>query len=196
MIKLKVTIDRCEEKDYSVVTVWCKDRSKLIFDIVCTLTDMQYVVFHATITSEGPYATQEYYMRHMDGATLETEAEKEMVIKCLEAAVRRRVSEGLNLELCAKDRVGLLSVSRAFTRERAVGYKSRCHDGWGASIKCIIRERCFWKACRCKYELRKEIGQTMRLNVKKAPTSTKALRASGSGKSSFFFGSLLEKFRA
>lgn len=57
-IKPNVTIDRCEEKDYSVVTVRCKDRPKLMFDIVCTLTDMQYVVFHATISSDGPYASQ------------------------------------------------------------------------------------------------------------------------------------------
>lgn len=54
----KITIDRCEEKGYSVVSVRCKDRTKLMFDIVCTLTDMQYVVFHATISSDGPYASQ------------------------------------------------------------------------------------------------------------------------------------------
>lgn len=43
--------------------------------------------------------------------------------------------------------------------------------------------------------LRKEIGHTMRLNVKRGgPTTTKALEGSGWGKSSFFFGSLLEKF--
>lgn len=57
-VKPNVTIERCEEKDYSVVTVKCKDRPKLMFDIVCTLTDMQYVVFHATISSDGPYASQ------------------------------------------------------------------------------------------------------------------------------------------
>lgn len=56
--KPKITVDRCEEKGYSVVSVRCKDRAKLMFDIVCTLTDMHYVVFHATISSDGPYATQ------------------------------------------------------------------------------------------------------------------------------------------
>ncbi|GFP85041.1 hypothetical protein PHJA_000647900 [Phtheirospermum japonicum] len=40
--------------------------------------------------------------------------------------------------------------------------------------------------------LRKEIGQTMRLNVKRAPMSAKALEASGSGKTSFFFESTRE----
>lgn len=55
-----IEIERCEEKGYSVVSVKCKDRAKLMFDIVCTLTDMQYVVFHASISSEGPYASQVY----------------------------------------------------------------------------------------------------------------------------------------
>lgn len=57
-LRPKITIERCEEKGYSVVSVSCKDRAKLMFDIVCTLTDMQYVVFHAAISSDGPYASQ------------------------------------------------------------------------------------------------------------------------------------------
>ncbi|GFQ01640.1 act domain-containing protein acr3 [Phtheirospermum japonicum] len=169
-IKPKVTIDRCEEKDYSVVTVRCKDRSKLMFDIVCTLTDMQYVVFHATISSEGPYATQEYYIRHMDGATLETEAEKEMVIK-LTRVLREN---GLSVTRAGVTTVGEQALN--------VFYVS---DASGKPVDAKTIEM-----------LRKEIGQTMRLNVKKAPASAKALEASGSGKPSFFFGSLLEKFRA
>jgi hypothetical protein len=46
------------EKGYSVVTVRCKDRPKLLFDTVCTLTDMQYVVFHGSVDTEGPEAYQ------------------------------------------------------------------------------------------------------------------------------------------
>lgn len=53
-----ITVDHCEDKGYSVVNVQCKDRSNLLFDIVCTLTDMEYVVFHASISSDGPYAHQ------------------------------------------------------------------------------------------------------------------------------------------
>lgn len=56
--KPNIEIERIEEKGYSVVSVRCKDRAKLMFDIVCTLTDMEYVVFHASISSEGPYASQ------------------------------------------------------------------------------------------------------------------------------------------
>uniref|UniRef100_A0A7C9ES70 ACT domain-containing protein ACR n=1 Tax=Opuntia streptacantha TaxID=393608 RepID=A0A7C9ES70_OPUST len=54
----RISVDPCEEKEYSIVTVKCQDRPKLMFDIVCTLTDMHYVVFHATISSDGPYASQ------------------------------------------------------------------------------------------------------------------------------------------
>lgn len=39
----------CIERDYTVVTMKSKDRPKLLFDTVCTLTDMQYVVFHGTV---------------------------------------------------------------------------------------------------------------------------------------------------
>jgi UTP:GlnB (protein PII) uridylyltransferase len=51
-----VTVQNWVERGYSVVNVQCKDRSKLLFDIVCTLTDMEYVVFHATINTAGDRA--------------------------------------------------------------------------------------------------------------------------------------------
>ncbi|KAG5588904.1 hypothetical protein H5410_039418 [Solanum commersonii] len=51
-----VSVLNCLEKGYSVVNIQCKDRTKLLFDVVCTLTDMQYVVFHATINSAGDRA--------------------------------------------------------------------------------------------------------------------------------------------
>ncbi|XP_043725436.1 ACT domain-containing protein ACR4-like [Telopea speciosissima] len=110
-----VTVENCEEKGYTVVNLRCMDRPKLLFDAVCTLTDMQYVVFHATVIAEGPEAYQEYFIRHKDGCPVNSEAERQRLIHCLEAAIRRRTSEGLRLELCSEDRVGLLSdVTRIF----------------------------------------------------------------------------------
>ena len=53
-----VTLRNWHDKDYSVVTIRCKDRPKLLFDTVCTLTDMKYVVFHASVDAEGPEAFQ------------------------------------------------------------------------------------------------------------------------------------------
>ncbi|KAD6119366.1 hypothetical protein E3N88_10637 [Mikania micrantha] len=176
-LELKISVDRCLEKDYSVVTVRCRDRSKLMFDIVCTLTDMQYVVFHATISSDSPYATQiannvDYYRNNIDF----------YVIK------------GLSLELCAKDRVGLLSevtrvlrenglsVSRAGVTtvgEQAVNiFYVRDSSGNPVDMKTIER-------------LRKEIGHTMMLSVKKSPSTS---NYQPSKKASFSFGSLFERF--
>ncbi|KAG8383315.1 hypothetical protein BUALT_Bualt05G0171900 [Buddleja alternifolia] len=110
-----VTVDNCMEKGYAVVNFSCPDRPMLLFDTVCTLTDMQYVVFHATIIAQGPEAQQEYYIRHMDGCPISSEAERQSVIHCLEAAIQRRASEGIRLELCSEDRAGLLSdVTRIF----------------------------------------------------------------------------------
>jgi UTP:GlnB (protein PII) uridylyltransferase len=54
----KITVEDCQEKGYSVVNIQCKNRPKLVFDTLCTLIDMQYVVFHATIDSDGEKALQ------------------------------------------------------------------------------------------------------------------------------------------
>lgn len=51
-----VTVQNWLERGYSIVNVQCKDRRKMLFDVVCTLTDMQYVVFHGTIDSRNGQA--------------------------------------------------------------------------------------------------------------------------------------------
>ncbi|PKI49422.1 hypothetical protein CRG98_030192 [Punica granatum] len=119
-----VEIDKWRDNDYSVVIIRSKDRPKLLFDTVCTLIDMGYVVFHGNVDAEGPEAYQlmygsskEYYIRHRDGQPLKTDGERERLMKCLRAAIRRGVSEGLRLELCTADRVGLLSDVTRILRE-------------------------------------------------------------------------------
>lgn len=171
-----ITIENCNEKGYSVVNIQCRDRPKLLFDTVCTLTDMQYVVFHASITCNLPYALQEYYIRHMDGCTLDTEDEKHRVVKCLEAAIERRASEGLSLELCASDRVGLLSdVTRMF---RENGLSVTRADVTTRGDKAInvfyVRDACSGNLAmnidmKVVEAMRREIGHTMFLQVKNMP---------------------------
>ncbi|KAG0502727.1 hypothetical protein HPP92_002799 [Vanilla planifolia] len=76
---------------------------------------MQYVVFHAIVFTEEPEAYQEYYIRHTDGCPVSSEGEKQRLVHCLEAAIKRRSTDGLRLELCCEDRIGLLSdVTRIF----------------------------------------------------------------------------------
>ncbi|KAI6695079.1 hypothetical protein NL676_022789 [Syzygium grande] len=110
-----VLIESWKDKGYSVVNVQSRDRPKLLFDTVCVLTDMQYVVFHASVSSEGSLANQEYFIRHRDGCTLDSETEKRKLAQCLLAAVERRASHGLRLEVSTQNRPGLLSdVTRVF----------------------------------------------------------------------------------
>ncbi|KAH9691468.1 ACT domain-containing protein ACR3 [Citrus sinensis] len=202
--KPEITVERLEDKGYSVVNVKCRDRAKLMFDIVCTLTDMQYVVFHAAISSDGPHASQEYYIRHMDGCILDTEGEKERVIKCLEAAIRRRVSEGLSLELCAKDRVGLLSEVTRILRENGLSVTRAGVSTVGEQAVNVfyVRDASGNPVDMKTIEaLRKEIGHTMLFNVKKVPASRSAYKEpeasiAGWPKTSFFFGNLFERFLA
>lgn len=115
-----VTVDNYEDKGYSMVSVRCRDRPKLLFDTVCTLTDMQYVVFHASADSQDTEAYQEYYVRHTDGRMLNSEAERQRLIHCLEAAIERRVSEGMRLELCRTDQIGPLSDATRIFRENGL----------------------------------------------------------------------------
>lgn len=110
-----VAVHNCLEREYSVVNIQCKDRTKLLFDVVCTLTDLEYVVFHATINTSGDRANLEFYMRHEDGAPISSEAENQRVVLCLRAAIERRASRGVRLELCKQDKRGLLAeVTRTF----------------------------------------------------------------------------------
>ncbi|XWS41744.1 hypothetical protein CRYUN_Cryun17cG0109400 [Craigia yunnanensis] len=94
------TLVTIEEKGYSVVNMRSRDRAKLLFDTICALTDMQYAVFHAAVSSKGFMADQ-----------------------------------GLRLDVCTQNKMGLLSdVTRVF-REN--------WDTWGDSNRIFLCYRCF-----------------------------------------------------
>ncbi|XP_042440161.1 ACT domain-containing protein ACR8-like [Zingiber officinale] len=123
--KLSVSVQRLAEHGYSVVNVQCPDRPKLLFDVVCTLTDMDYVVFHGKFGVDADRAFQEFYIRRMDGSMLSSETERQRVIHCVQAAIERRASEGVvRLALRMPDRRGLLAeVTRVF-RENGLMIRS------------------------------------------------------------------------
>lgn len=63
-----VKISKCSDRKYWLVNIECKDRNKLLFDTVCTLADLDYDVFHATIDSVDGKAIQEYYIKSRLGS--------------------------------------------------------------------------------------------------------------------------------
>ncbi|GJP29657.1 hypothetical protein CLOM_g19289 [Closterium sp. NIES-68] len=130
-----VSVGNLTGSQYTIIKLTCLDRPKLLFDTVCTLTDMQYIIHHATIESEDDVAFQELYIRTMDGSMLDTEAERERVVKCLEAAILRRSPKGICLDLCTGDRVGLLcDVTRVLqTHNLSITAANIC-TRWGKAV--------------------------------------------------------------
>ncbi|KAK1385428.1 hypothetical protein POM88_023163 [Heracleum sosnowskyi] len=96
-----VLIQNCLERGYSGTNVYFEDRARLLFDVVCTLIDMDYVVFHATLKTTGDRAHMEFFVRHKNGLPISSQAEKQFVSLCLRAAIERRAFEGVWLELHA-----------------------------------------------------------------------------------------------
>ncbi|GMH01811.1 hypothetical protein Nepgr_003650 [Nepenthes gracilis] len=182
-----VSIVNWYDKDYSVVTIRCKDRPKLLFDTVCTLTDMQYVIFHGSVDAEGPEAYQEYCIRHVDGSPVKSEAERERVIQCLEAAIQRRVSEGLKLELCTTDRVGLLSdVTRIFRESGLTVSRAEVTTRAGKAMNTFyVRDASGYPVDAKTIEsIRDAIGQTI-LKVKGAHKDSKQVAEESQSKTLF-----------
>lgn len=107
--------------------------------------------------------------------------------------------QGVSLELCAKDRVGLLSEVTRILRENGLSVSRAGVSTIGEQALNIFYVRDPSGNAvdpRTIEALRKEIGNSIKLNVKKAPAAsyTKAPEVSGWAKTSFFFGNLLEKF--
>lgn len=158
-------------KDCSVVTIRCKDRPKLLFDTICTLTDMEYVVFHGHVDAEGPEAYQEYCIRHVDGSLVKSDAERQRLIQSIESAIERRVSEGLKLELCTTDRIGLLSdVTRIFRENSLTVTRAEVATQGGKAVNTFYVGDASGYPVDSKIidSIRKEIGQTI-LKVKSNP---------------------------
>ncbi|KAM7464430.1 hypothetical protein LguiA_032551 [Lonicera macranthoides] len=186
-----VSIVNWYNKNYSVVTIRCKDRPKLLFDVICTLTDMQYVVFHGSVNAEGPEAHQEYCIRHIDGSPMKSDAERERVIHCLEAAIERRVSEGLKLELCTNDRIGLLSnVTRIFRENSLTVTRAEVTTRGGKAVNTFyVRDASGYPVNTMIIEsIRQSIGQTI-LQVKGIPQDLKQVPQDSTR---FLFGGLFK----
>jgi len=120
-----VSVQSWAERGYSVVTVLCRDRPKLLFDVVCTLHDMDYVVFHGTVDTAGDRARQEFYIRRADGSPIRSEAERERLNQCLQAAIERRSQEVNRVQLHDVDDLMLMlaSKSHSFTSSQSISKK-------------------------------------------------------------------------
>eukprot|EP00884_Botryococcus_braunii_P007924 jgi/Botrbrau1/17132/Bobra.0157s0030.2 len=121
---------------YWLVDIRCKDRNKLLFDTVCTLADMNYDVYHATINSCDDMASQEFYIkpRYRSGAWDQVMAEK--LADMLEASITRRFPKGLKVHVHSIDRFGCLA-----------SFTSMLKDAGLAITRAKVRSLCHTSSC-------------------------------------------------
>ncbi|PNX55532.1 hypothetical protein L195_g049161, partial [Trifolium pratense] len=123
----------------------------------------------------------EYYIRHVDGYPISSEAERQRVIHCLEAAVRRRTSEGIKLELSGEDRFGLLSdVTRIFRENGLSVCRAEVTTRGSQAMNVFYVTDVSGNPVKSETieAVRKEIGLTI-LRVKDEPCSKSPSRESG-----------------
>ena len=63
----QVTIDNCTSSNYSVVSIVCKDRKGLIYDLMRTLKDIHVRVAYAKIKVAGDVAETDLFVEEADG---------------------------------------------------------------------------------------------------------------------------------
>ncbi|KAL8218823.1 hypothetical protein R6Q57_022196 [Mikania cordata] len=149
-----VTVENCVERGYTVAfqaTV-----------LTC------YVRFKPLVT--------EFYIRRTDGCPISSEAERQRLIHCLEAAVKRRISEGLRLELCGEDRPGLLSdVTRIFRENGLSVTRAEVKTRWPTAINAfyVIDSSGHQVKSETIEAVRNAIGEII-LEVKEDETLTKS----------------------
>ncbi|CAA7410858.1 unnamed protein product [Spirodela intermedia] len=199
-----VSVQNWIDRGYSIVNVQCRDRPKLLFDILCTLTDMEYVVFHGTIDTVGDRAYQEFYIRHADGSAISSETSRQRVIQRLQSGVERRSHRGLRLELCTVEQRGLLSEVTRVIRENGLSI-----TGAEVSTKGAMSCNVFYVTdvtgnpaeARAIEAVRQRIGLG-RLVIKEPPTRLPAYGSSncpdpgeetGSGAGLLYIGSLVKR---
>ncbi|KAH9290726.1 hypothetical protein KI387_034843, partial [Taxus chinensis] len=125
--------------------------------------------------SDGPYAFQEYYIRHMDGCPVNSEAERKRIIHCLEAAIERRIFEGMRLELCRCDRVGLLSDVNHIFRENGLSV-TREEVSTRGDKAATLKQSSVWTATYCILLVVPSKGNPVVVYCKKRPVKQRIKR--------------------
>mmetsp|Transcript_29833 Transcript_29833/g.63522 ORF Transcript_29833/g.63522 Transcript_29833/m.63522 type:complete len:694 (+) Transcript_29833:62-2143(+) len=74
---------------YTNLYVHSRDRPQLLFDTVCTLSDLSVDVFHATIDTDSRFADMEFFVKSSSGSEIRSEAEM--------GAIEERLGRALKL---------------------------------------------------------------------------------------------------
>ncbi len=73
---------------YTNLCVRSRDRPQLLFDTVCTLSDLSVDVFHATIDTDSRHAHLEFFVKSSSGSEIRSEAEMGVIKERLGRALK------------------------------------------------------------------------------------------------------------
>ncbi|GMH35882.1 hypothetical protein BSKO_03750 [Bryopsis sp. KO-2023] len=114
----EVTINYWPRLNYWRVTILCKDRPKLFFDTLCTLSDMNYDVYHASVCdAKIKRAFQDFYVRPRFGDVAFNKEKAAKLEFMLHASINRRFPGGLKVHVLTMDQIGLLAKLTKIFRE-------------------------------------------------------------------------------
>jgi glycine cleavage system regulatory protein len=105
------SIDISYCSNYWTVNIKCRDRAKLLLDTVCTLNDMNFDIYHATIDADAEgVAHQEYFVRPRAGDGEFNDEDALLVKAMLNAAIERRFPRGIKVQIRSMDRFGCMAL--------------------------------------------------------------------------------------
>uniref|UniRef100_A0A7S0S4Y5 ACT domain-containing protein n=2 Tax=Chlamydomonas leiostraca TaxID=1034604 RepID=A0A7S0S4Y5_9CHLO len=109
-----VTVQHAGKLSYWMVTIKCKDRKKLFFDTVCTLADLDYDIYHASVDVEGDVASQTYYIRTRYGDSTWDVHKAAKLQSLLDTAIQRRFPKGVKVRIASWQQYDLVSLMAAW----------------------------------------------------------------------------------
>jgi UTP:GlnB (protein PII) uridylyltransferase len=105
-----IEISYCRQPNYWTINIRCRDRTKLLFDTVCTLADLEYDIYHATVDSfPNGLAQQEYFVRPRSKDGEFSEHDAALLRAMLESSIQRRFPKGIKVHVRSADRFGCLA---------------------------------------------------------------------------------------
>mmetsp|Transcript_5236 Transcript_5236/g.15749 ORF Transcript_5236/g.15749 Transcript_5236/m.15749 type:complete len:589 (-) Transcript_5236:163-1929(-) len=104
---------------YTTFHVKCRDRPQLLFDTVCTLSDLSLDIFHATIDADGTLANLEFFVKSRSGSEIRSEKEMKYVKERLRLALNLGAPPALCIQVTGRDHKG--DLHRTTRRLQEVG---------------------------------------------------------------------------
>ena len=97
-----------DQTRYTTLHVRTRDRPQLLFVTVCTLSDLNVDVFHATIDADSKWANLEFFVKSSSGSEIRSKREIDYIKERLRRALNLGAPPVLCLQVAGDDHKGLM----------------------------------------------------------------------------------------